>query len=147
MTTAAEKKAATDKAAAEKTAAEKFATDQAAVAARFTTKRKLVMPLLKMQTNVPIYVKPLAAHFTGKDISKGETDEKKKRNPAELCNVVDLVTGEEVQIIVSAVVLSVWDDDYPDHGYVGKGFKITKGKKGEGKSYFSYSVDEIELPE
>ena len=130
------KKAAT--LAAKKEAAEKNA-------ARFSVKRKLVMPLLKMRSGEAIYVKPTGPHFTGKDIDKGETDPAKKRAPAELCNVIDLTTGEEVQIIVSAVLASVWEDEYPDDSYVGKGFKIIKGVKAEGKSYYSYSVDEVEL--
>lgn len=155
MTTAAQKIAA-DKAAEEKTAADKKAADQKAAekaaeklaadnAARFATKRKLVMPLLKAQTNVPIYIKPTKAHFTGKTMPAKEG--KKAQEPAEVCNVIDLTTGEEVQIIVAAVVQSVWADEYPDDSYVGKGFKITKGVKAAGKQYFQYSVDEIELPE
>jgi len=141
MDTAAEKKAAEEKAAAEK----KAAAEQAALADRFKTKRKLVMPLLKFQTNVPVYVKPTGPHFTGKGVDKKKADDK-KREPAEICNVIDLTTGEEVQIIVAAVVQSVWEDEYPKDSYVGKGFKITKGVKAAGKQYFQYSVDEIELP-
>ena len=150
MTTAAEKKAAEEKAATEKATADKKAAEEKAAekqaadnAARFTTKRKLVMPLLKAQTNVPIYVKPTKPHFTGKTIPAKEG--KKAQDPAEVCNVIDLTTGEEVQIIVAAVVQSVWADEYPDDSYVGKGFKITKGVKAAGKQYFQYSVDEIEL--
>ncbi len=123
-----------------------FEKDQAEIAARFTVTKKVIIPLLKMRANVPIYVIPTAPHFTGKDISRPGDDPKKKRAPAELCPVTDLVTGEAMQIIVSAILLSTWDDEYPDDAYVGKGFKITKGRQAEGKSYYTYSVDEIEIP-
>lgn len=111
-------------------------------------KTRLVLPHLKIPEynpkgdTLPIYVKPLAKVFKGKPQPAKEG--KKAQDPADLCNVVNLATGEEMQMIVPAVVMSVWTEDMKGE-YVGKGFAITKGPKPDGKRYHTYLMDEIEV--
>ena len=105
------------------------------------TKRKLVMPQLKLEQDVTVYFKVIEKMYVGKP-----NPEKPKDKPADLCHAIDLTSGEEVSVVIPAVLKSVWDEDYTDDGYVGLGFMVTKGAKAEGKRYFNYEVAEIEIP-
>ncbi len=114
---------------------------------QFKRKKLLTRAVLKFIENQANYVKIESAIYLGKEM-KGDVaqDGKKKKEPAHLANVIDLRTGELAQIIVSAVVLSVLNEEYPDDGYVDKCFAITKKGKAPGKQYFGYSIEEIEDP-
>lgn len=114
-----------------------------AKATAFKVKRKLVLPLLnaKQAIGVPLYIKADGAIYTGKPQKGAKEGEK----PADLMPATNLETGESGEIIVSAVVKSALDEGYPDAGYVGLAFSITKGDKPKGKRYFQYTVDEVEV--
>lgn len=66
---------------------------------------------------------------------------------------VDGQSAGEHSVVGGAVLLSVLDERYPDHGYVGKTFAITKIKRTSTKEkvqagrkeYFNYMVNEVEL--
>ncbi|AUR98298.1 hypothetical protein NVP1249A_04 [Vibrio phage 1.249.A._10N.261.55.B9] len=117
------------------------ATEKTAPA--FKVKRAITLPLLKFVIDQPIYVKLDEAMFVGKEL-KGSGD-KAKMEPATLCNCTNLETGEQCQIIVATVLKSILEEEFPEAGYVGKGFMITKGAKASGKSYNPYTVAELEL--
>lgn len=108
----------------------------------FTPKvvKKLVRNVLRMEQDKPVYFQVTGEVYKGK-----ENPEKPSDKPADLCNVIDLTTGEEMTVIVPAILLSIWNEVYPEGDYVGKWFKVTKGEKPKGKRYFKYSVDEIEV--
>lgn len=109
-------------------------------------KRNITLPLIKPQLDVPVYVKVTGAVFVGKDITAAAgTSDKKKMEPAHLFNCINLETGEEAQMIVPAVLLSIFKDEFPDESYVGLGFSITKHAKASGKAYHPFSVAELEL--
>jgi hypothetical protein len=117
-------------------------------ASPFKVKKNLTKPLLKFVEGAPVYVKIEGAMFVGKEMKgKNAGTEPKKKEPATLCDVTDLTTGEACQIILHAVVKSVLTDEYPNDSYVGKGFQITKMGKAPGKDYNRFDVQEIELPE
>jgi hypothetical protein len=110
--------------------------------------KNLTLDVLKFVENEPRYVKitgPIAIGKEQKSSRKG-ADESAKRDPAHLAPVINLEDGTECQIIVSAVVLSVLTDEYPENAYVGKCFSITKKNRVPGKQYFPYAVEEIEDP-
>lgn len=118
-----------------------------AAAVTFKRKKLLTRPVLKLVENQPIYVKFESAIYLGKEMKADKVKEgEKKRDPAHLADVIDLVSGEQAQIIASAVVMSVLDENYPDTGYVGKCFSITKKGRAPGKQYFGYNVEEIDDP-
>jgi hypothetical protein len=107
-------------------------------------------PTLKLVPDTPVYVKILDAIFQGKQpkLKEGEKKEDQKQAPW-LFNVVNLETGENMQLVAAAVIRSEIVDNYPDEKYVNKCFMIIKGKKKDlsgGRGYFTYEIAEIEEP-
>jgi len=112
--------------------------------------KRITMPTLKLTPDTPVYVKILEKIFEGKTpkLKEGEKAEDQKKAPM-LFNVVNLETGEAMQLVAGAVVQSEIVDSYPKDGYVNKCFMITKGKKKDlsgGRGYFTYEIAEIEEP-
>lgn len=110
-------------------------------------KKLVTLPLLKFSIDKPIYVRIDAPMFVGKEIQGNGTSA--KMEPATLANCTNLETGEVCQIIVATVLKSILEEEYEGEdgaGYVGKGFMLTKGAKGDGKKYNPYTVAEIEIP-
>ena len=112
----------------------------------FTPKRinAVTRQTLKLEEDVPAYVRILSAIAEGKEIKGTEKDA--KMQPARICNVVDLATGQEMQLVCGAIVEANIVESYPNEGYVGKCFEIVKRPKPEGKRYFLYDISEIEDP-
>lgn len=112
---------------------------------KFKKKKVLTRPVLKLIEDQTIYIKIVGEMHLGKDIKKKKDDEKEK-DPATLIDVINLLTGEEEQIIASAVIKSVLEDNYPDKSYVNKCFAMTKMARQPGKQYNPVHIDEIEEP-
>lgn len=112
----------------------------------FIPKRKklLTRPVLKYVVGVANYVLIETAAHIGKEMKPGADG--KKKEPATLCNVIDLKTGEPAQLILNAVVKSVLAEEYPNETYVGLCFSITKQERVQGKQYDPFSIEEIENP-
>jgi hypothetical protein len=106
--------------------------------------KNLTLDILKFVEREPRHVKITGAIHLGKEQKAGEDG--KKREAAHLAPCINLDDGAECQIIVSAVVLSTLNDEYPNEGYVGKCFEIVKKDRVPGKQYFPYGVVEIEDP-
>lgn len=106
-------------------------------------KKALTLPLLKLEFDDPVYVKVITPIFKGKEI-KG-TGDAAKMEPADLVEVINLATGEHMQMIAGAVMKGVFEDNYSGTDYVGECFQISKHKK-EGKRYHDYKVLLIEDP-
>jgi len=109
-------------------------------------KKILTLPLLKMAEGSPIYVKFTGPYFIGKAIK--EDDPKKAKEPPIMANVVNLPTGELVQIMLGSVLVGILKDEYPNDSYVEKGFEImlTEKKRGRnGGNYNTYKVAELDL--
>lgn len=104
--------------------------------------KNITLPLIKPSIDVPVYVKVTSEMFTGK---KMETGANKDMEAATLFNCIDLETGAESQLIVPAVLHGIFDDEYKEGAYVGKGFAITKHAKASGKKYHPFSVAEIKV--
>ena len=119
-------------------------------------KRNLILPQIKLEQGIPVYIKITGEIFIGKEItSKGKDNEK----PADIVHCIDLKTGAESQVVVPAVMKSVLNEEYAtevpseevnkpstytDPKYIGRCFMVIKGNKPEGKRYFQYEVAEIE---
>jgi hypothetical protein len=110
---------------------------------KFKIKKNLTPPLFKFVEDETRYVKATSVIYIGKEqeVKSGE----KKKEAAHLMDVINLETGEPGVIIVSAVVLSVLNESFPNNSYVDKGFAITKRSKAPGKNYNGYVVEELEL--
>lgn len=113
---------------------------------RFKKKKVLTRPVLKLIENEAIFVKLVGEMHLGKDIKEKKGDDDKKKEPATLIDCVNLLTGEEVQIIASAVIKSVLEDNYPNKSYVGLCFQMTKQARQPGKQYNPVHIEEIEEP-
>ena len=109
----------------------------------FKVTKNVTLPLLKMVEEEPAFVKFTSAMFVGKEV-KGSGDGK-RMEPAVLAHCINLETGENVQIIINAVVKENLNESYPSDAYVGKCFQLVKHAKREGKRYNDFSVSEIEV--
>jgi hypothetical protein len=110
-----------------------------------TTKKKLTLPIVKFEKDLPRAVKITTAMHVGKQL-KG-TGDKSKMEPATLCNVIELDNdNREAQMICASIVKSVLSENYENDSYVGLCFSVTKHNKREGKGYYDYSIDEINDP-
>lgn len=107
----------------------------------------LTLPLLKIKNGAgPVYIKFTAPTFIGKKIK--EDDPKKVKEPPVMANVINLPTGELVQIMLGAVLQGILADDYPNDTYVGKGFMIEcceQKRASSGGNYNTYKVAELAL--
>lgn len=101
----------------------------------------VTLPILKKVDDVAIYVTIQTKIILGKEMPAKEGE--KQQEAAHLCNVINLETGEEMQMIANAVLKGSLEEKYPDESYVGKSFKILQMKV-EGKRYKNYSMFEIE---
>lgn len=122
----------------------------------FIVKKKVTLPLLSLKKDDIVMVRFDTVAKLGKEL-KGDKkpDGTAKKEPAHLAQVTDLTTGEEMQMIVPAVLRSTLEEEYPapsadkPHTYLGKSFQITHlGKKTGGKNeggYNLYKIVEIEL--
>ena len=110
-------------------------------------KKLLTRPVLKLELDQPRYVKIVAAMYIGKEMKKkkGAEDDKQKE-PATIIDCVDLETGAECEIVANTVLKSVLSETYPEAGYVGKCFAITKQAKQPGRDYNKFKIEEIEDP-
>lgn len=131
-------------------------------APKFTVKKRLTLPLLKPQIDVPVFVKIMEPLKVGKKVDKQKAE-------AIIANVVNLETGEEAQFLVPAVIQGILHDEYgaplygqesptdPVHiieeahkdqepnNYVGKCFQVIKHAKASGKQYNPYTLAEVEV--
>lgn len=112
---------------------------------KFTIKKNVTLPLLKIVANSTRYFKMTGAMFIGKEIEGGRKDAAgNPQKPATLAHCVDLETGEEGQFIVSHVLYSELNGAYPDDSYVGKSFAFSFTRPA-GKKYNLVTIAEIEV--
>jgi len=116
----------------------------------FTPVRKklLTRPVFKWTVGKTLHCRIESAMHVGKEIkSRNATETDKKKEPATLCNVTDLSSGELGQFIANTVIKSTLDENYPNDTYVGLCFSITKQARQEGKQYDKFSIEEIDDPD
>lgn len=116
--------------------------------AGFKIVKNVTLPLLKMKAGLdPYFLRFESAMALGraiKDAGKDSAGKTKQMEPPFLAHVVELSTGEEMQIICPAVMRSTLDEEYPDNAYVGKSFQVTISSI-EGKKYNMVTLAEIEM--
>lgn len=117
---------------------------------KYKTTRLLTRPTISMKAEgAECFIKVQGKMHQGKPMKEKFKEGEKAKPPAILIDVINLVTGEEAQLVVPAVLHSVFDDDYKNDAYVGKSFHIlNKGKKetqsGGGQRYNQLVIEEIE---
>jgi hypothetical protein len=112
------------------------------------TKKLLTRPVIKWQVDKTRYFKIENAMHIGKEIKarRNADPNEKAKEPATICNVIDLENGALAQLIVNAVLKSVLTEEYPNDTYVGKCFAVTKQSRQPGKQYDPFNIEEIEDP-
>jgi len=117
----------------------------------YKVKKHVTRRLIKPQLDVAVLIKPTGLIYQSKEIKVDNTDKakaEKKKDPPFLMSCVDLESVDnldDAEIIVPAVFKSSLEDAFPDGGYIGKLFSVTKLKKEAGKDYHNYVIAEIEL--
>lgn len=108
-------------------------------------KRRITLPSLAIKT--PGQGRALVI-MDAMRVSKVKDKSEQKREPATICTVGDMQTGEMFTFIVPAVIKGNLDENYPDDSYVGKAFWIqNKGKRTESQRYNDFELSEVEAPE
>lgn len=106
-------------------------------------KRQITLPLLKQKAGETVVIKPEGPMFIGKQIKP--KDGKPAQEPATLVNIINLQTGMLMQYIVNAVLRDIWETEYKNASYVGKGFAVMKMPADEGKRHNNMQIAEIDL--
>lgn len=108
-----------------------------------TYKRKLItLPQLKFADGEQFVLRLEGAiHKSSVQGQKGRDG--KPMEPADVCNVTNMLTGECATIICGTVLANKLRESYPEDGYVGRVFEIAQHKV-EGKRWKSYSIAELE---
>lgn len=131
----------------ESKATPKTETPKAATApglpAGFKVAKKVTLPLSKWKNEEPKYLEITSDIFQGKEVTAKRGTDKVEEKPADLMNCIDVLTGEEVQVIVGFVLKSTLEEEYEDGSYVGKVFAITQHRD-PGKKYNTYSITELQ---
>lgn len=110
-------------------------------APQFEVVRKVTLPVLKKEDGKEIYVQFTSPIYRGKELKGKNSD---KMEPADLAQIIDLTTGEEMTLICNAVLKGTLEEEYPNEEYVGKQFAILQSKV-PGKRYKNYTIKEIKL--
>lgn len=108
-------------------------------------KKLLNVPVLSQKSTGSVYVTFLSHMFIGKEMANPKPDEKTK-GPATIAFVVDLVTGDVKQLLLSTVQIGTLNENYPDYSYIDKSFQLVNLGKRTGKDYNDVQVIEIDTP-
>ncbi len=122
--------------------------DKGAVKApSFKVVKHVTIPVIKFVESVPNFLTVTSPIHQGKAL-KGEAEAaaasgKKAKDPAMIMEVINALTGEIGLVVVGAILESTLIETYPENGYVGKTFQITKFAKKAGKEYNGYEIMEV----
>jgi len=119
----------------------------------FVKKRSVTRPVMQIDGSKPVYFKVEGPIHIAPQVEgikpKVASDGTIMPNP-HIVHVVNLETGEESTIVANSVLKSELSSNYPDEGYVGKSFCVSKTgtkKSASGTSYSTFQISEIELAE
>lgn len=102
-------------------------------------------PVLRQVDNVPNAIRILSHIYKGQEIKRKRSGGTQMA-PANLCEVINMETGEEMLFIANKIFQSELDRAYPNQGYVGKYFAVV-GVKGAPKSDSSKSLRRYDIME
>ena len=105
--------------------------------------KNVTLPLSKWKNETPKFLQFKGEIFLGKQLADAKLDaDGKAQKPAHLANVVDLETGEEMQVICASVLKATLEEEYPAGAYVEKAFMLTQHRDTQ-KKYNTYSIAEL----
>ena len=110
----------------------------------FKKTKTVTVPVLKLMTNQPVYVKVESQMQISKQVA-GTKVAGQAMEPATIMHCTNLDGDSECLLIVGKMLKSVIEESYPDNSYVGRCFEIVNhGKRGD-KKYNAYSLCEVEV--
>lgn len=107
---------------------------------KFKRLKAVVRPQLKLMAGVEVHVKIVGPMHLGKQL-------KDDKEPATLVDIVNLDTGEEMQIILPKIVREVLAEQYPSDKYIGKCFALELMRVPEKRYNLVKTLVEIEPDE
>jgi hypothetical protein len=110
-----------------------FATDVV-----YKVRKRVTVPVLPFPVGATYVLRPLEA------IRQSEVEDS-RYGPARVCEV-EAPNGEVRILIAGEVLHTALNRAYPNNGYVGAWFQVTKLPPREGKRYADYAITEIEPP-
>lgn len=113
------------------------------MASKFTRVRTITQSVLKLKPGQPRFFFLLSAMYTGKKIDV-------TREAATLVHAVDMETGEEGLVIVTAIMKKELQENYPGDSYVRKGFEVCITRAADpaaGVKYNHISLSEVGVPD
>ena len=118
----------------------------------FTRKKAVSVPNLQIPDEETVFIRIDEPFFTGPDIDikTGEVkkDDNGKDKEITIGKVIDLTEEDTMrqtkQLVFGTVLVSQLQREFPEDGYVGKSFEITKHHP-KGKRYRTYEVYELDV--
>ena len=108
--------------------------------------KAVTLPTFKLAIGEAYNILFQTAFTVGKKVKGEKNDKGEDKEPPMVANVVNMNTGELGQLIGNAALFGELNDSYPNKGYVGKGFEITKMPPKEGRRAMRFQIFEIEVP-
>lgn len=107
--------------------------------------KQVTIPLLKTEEGKPVFIRIVKEKFQSEKLSSERDD---GFDAAIMVVVYDFIEQRFAQMILNKVVESELEKKYPDGGYVGRNFEITKQRPPkEGKRYFICQITEFDTPD
>lgn len=112
----------------------------------YKVKRRITVPLSKLNTNEPMAVKFLGEAARRVQIDAKPDKDGKLKEPATVLRCMNLDTGELVDLIAPMVLLSQLDREYGGHEdqITGVALMIESTGKRAGKNYNDIGISELE---
>jgi len=114
---------------------------------KFRVAKQVTRSVLRQETDVPFYVEiqsSIRPSGIDPEYSKFKDKVTGEANLPDVCDVLNLATGELQVLIVNTVLGSELNRNYPDDAYVGRSFGALRTKSELDKRYFAYKVIELE---
>lgn len=116
------------------------------MATQFKRKKALIIPTLSHKGHPTVIIKVMSKVYAGKELPPKKPGEKPEK-PADLCEAVNLETGEQVLYMVPTIIKGRFEEmENAKDSPVGRCFEITKVGRRDGKRYDDYSMYEVEEP-
>jgi hypothetical protein len=96
----------------------------------------VTLPLFRLDEN-PRHLRFDVPYYVGKVVDD-------KKDPPTMCKVTDMETGELGEIILGQILKEKLTEHYPNDGYVGKIFKISKTAPEGARKYSLFHIAEVE---
>jgi hypothetical protein len=108
-------------------------------------KRRITLPSLSMKKKGDLRYLVIADVMRVSKVVDKPTADGKVKDPATVCTVGDVLSGEVFTWLVPAVCKSNLQNEYQEDTYVGKCFAVENmGRRSEGQRYNDFSLSEVD---